>query len=254
MKRAYKSNPVFEIKHATKAGHWTPEEHLAFVKGYIRTHKIGLQLHGKNWKDIRKLVPTRSSSQIRTHAQKFFLKIGAEVKVPDSLAYVKSRPAEDFVDNKKPYAKLTVGKLKEGAVLRGSMGEEEKSEMREASKEKQIETPPAINHVIKVDPIRRPINENSMSYINNFTDNFRLLLNISVNLNELYGRITGQWLLLHSQVCRKQQEELLAHLSACTGRLSKISTELSSTMRLLKKPTEDQMKLRLNETNQRFFI
>lgn len=251
MKRAYRSNPVFEIKQVTKAGHWTPEEHLAFVKGYIHFHTtIGLQLHGKNWKDIRKLVPTRSSSQIRTHAQKFFLKIGTEIKVPDSLAYVKSRPAEDFVDNKKPYAKLTVGKLKEGTIQR----EEEKSEVKETNKEKQVEEGLAINHVIKVDPIRRRlINENSMNCINNFTDNFRLLLNISVNLNELYGRITGQWLLLHSQVCRKQQEELLAHLSVCTGRLSKISTELSSTMKLLKKSGGEPMKLRFNQINQRLF-
>jgi hypothetical protein len=35
---------------------------------------IGLRIYGKNWKKIEQLVKTRSGSQIRSHAQKFFLK------------------------------------------------------------------------------------------------------------------------------------------------------------------------------------
>jgi SHAQKYF class myb-like DNA-binding protein len=34
----------------------------------------GLRIHGKNWKKIEELVPSRTGSQIRSHAQKFFLK------------------------------------------------------------------------------------------------------------------------------------------------------------------------------------
>ena len=50
MKRAYKSNPVFEIKQATKAGHWTPEEHLAFIKGTFYTHnRIAV-----TWKELER--------------------------------------------------------------------------------------------------------------------------------------------------------------------------------------------------------
>ena len=48
-------------------GRWTREEHLAFVKG--------LELYGKGWKKIASLIKTRTVVQIRTHAQKYFLKL-----------------------------------------------------------------------------------------------------------------------------------------------------------------------------------
>lgn len=48
-------------------GRWTREEHLAFVKG--------LELYGKGWKKIAGLIKTRTVVQIRTHAQKYFLKL-----------------------------------------------------------------------------------------------------------------------------------------------------------------------------------
>eukprot|EP01036_Dinobryon_divergens_P022910 gene22910-31214_t len=48
-------------------GRWTKEEHLTFIKG--------LELYGKGWKKIANLVKTRTVVQIRTHAQKYFLKL-----------------------------------------------------------------------------------------------------------------------------------------------------------------------------------
>lgn len=47
-------------------GRWTQEEHSTFLKG--------LELHGKGWKKIAALIKTRTVVQIRTHAQKYFLK------------------------------------------------------------------------------------------------------------------------------------------------------------------------------------
>lgn len=48
-------------------GRWTREEHNLFVKG--------LELFGKGWKKIANLIKTRTVVQIRTHAQKYFLKL-----------------------------------------------------------------------------------------------------------------------------------------------------------------------------------
>jgi SHAQKYF class myb-like DNA-binding protein len=40
------------------------EEHKLFLQA--------LQLHGKNWKKVQKFIGTRSCSQARSHAQKYF--------------------------------------------------------------------------------------------------------------------------------------------------------------------------------------
>ena len=48
-------------------GRWTREEHNLFLKG--------LEMHGKGWKKIASLIKTRTVVQIRTHAQKYFLKL-----------------------------------------------------------------------------------------------------------------------------------------------------------------------------------
>ena len=50
-----------------KRGHWSKEEHSKFVEG--------IQMYGRDWKKIVEHVGTRSSNQIRSHAQKYFLKI-----------------------------------------------------------------------------------------------------------------------------------------------------------------------------------
>ena len=71
---------------------------------------LGLQHYGRNWSTIQKLVPTRTASQIRTHAQKFFIRLEGERGKTDLLAYVRSRPAAHFVDPHRAYARLSAGK------------------------------------------------------------------------------------------------------------------------------------------------
>jgi SHAQKYF class myb-like DNA-binding protein len=56
-----------EADNAETTGRWTREEHLLFIKG--------LEMFGKGWKKIAGLIQTRTVVQIRTHAQKYFLKL-----------------------------------------------------------------------------------------------------------------------------------------------------------------------------------
>jgi SHAQKYF class myb-like DNA-binding protein len=49
-------------------GRWTSEEHRVFLKG--------LELYqGPSWGEIARMIGTRTSTQVRTHAQKFFTKL-----------------------------------------------------------------------------------------------------------------------------------------------------------------------------------
>lgn len=52
------------------AGRWTSEEHEAFLDG--------LKEFGREWKKVAKTIPTRTSAQIRSHAQKYFAKLAKD--------------------------------------------------------------------------------------------------------------------------------------------------------------------------------
>ena len=51
--------------HST--GRWNRDEHQRFIDGIIK--------YGNNWRQVQKYIGTRSSTQIRSHAQKFFDKL-----------------------------------------------------------------------------------------------------------------------------------------------------------------------------------
>eukprot|EP01041_Mallomonas_annulata_P006145 gene6145-12450_t len=54
-------------KPVEKTGRWTKEEHKLFLEG--------LAVHGKAWRKIARSIKTRSVIQVRTHAQKYFMKM-----------------------------------------------------------------------------------------------------------------------------------------------------------------------------------
>lgn len=49
------------------SGKWTIEEHTNFILGVVQ--------YGNDWKEIQKLIVTRSCAQARSHSQKFFIKL-----------------------------------------------------------------------------------------------------------------------------------------------------------------------------------
>ena len=53
--------------HSLNTGRWTNQEHMIFLRG--------LNDVGKNWRGISNMLKTRTVTQVRTHAQKFFLKV-----------------------------------------------------------------------------------------------------------------------------------------------------------------------------------
>jgi len=48
-------------------GRWTKDEHFRFLEA--------LKYFGKEWKKVQEHVKTRTSTQARSHAQKFFYKL-----------------------------------------------------------------------------------------------------------------------------------------------------------------------------------
>lgn len=49
-----------------QTGRWNRKEHQAFLEG--------LKLYGKNWKLVAGHIGSRNSTQVRSHAQKYFLR------------------------------------------------------------------------------------------------------------------------------------------------------------------------------------
>ena len=54
-------------KNVYNIGRWTEEEHRRFIEAILK--------YGNEWKAVQKHIKTRSSTQSRSHSQKFFLKI-----------------------------------------------------------------------------------------------------------------------------------------------------------------------------------
>lgn len=65
--RNYRRELTEAAQRGKAEGRWTMQEHQLFIHG--------LKIHGKNWKRLEDYVGTRTSSQIRSHAQKFFNKL-----------------------------------------------------------------------------------------------------------------------------------------------------------------------------------
>lgn len=76
--RSRKRSP--QVKAGQSNGRWTHEEHQTFLEG--------LKVCGREWKKVASRIPTRTSAQIRSHAQKYFSKLQRDVEAmpPDGHA------------------------------------------------------------------------------------------------------------------------------------------------------------------------
>lgn len=68
------------------SGRWTSEEHKKFIEA--------LKKYGKQWKKVEEYIQTRSGAQIRSHAQKYFLKIQKEYPDQDSFEVFQTKTPE----------------------------------------------------------------------------------------------------------------------------------------------------------------
>jgi hypothetical protein len=84
-----------------KSGHWAVEEQLKFIRGIAKEFPVRVQDHGKKWEAVKKYIPTRSTTQIRAHAQKFMGKIRLiKPSNMDEVEYIKSCRPEELVNLK----------------------------------------------------------------------------------------------------------------------------------------------------------
>ena len=84
-----KKKRLIEGDDGNAIGRWTREEHKKFIEAIIK--------FGNNWKEVQEYVHSRTSTQARSHAQKFFEKI----KKNNTLKYfdtLKSDYSENFTN------------------------------------------------------------------------------------------------------------------------------------------------------------
>ena len=63
-----KNERLIKEKYTKKTiGRWTKKEQELFI--------IFFNIHGRNWEKISSLIKTRNTTQIRSHAQKYFKKL-----------------------------------------------------------------------------------------------------------------------------------------------------------------------------------
>lgn len=62
-------------------GRWTSEEHCLFLEGLV--------LYGNEWKQVQNHIITRSATQARSHAQKFFIRIRKTLGSENDLGNIK---------------------------------------------------------------------------------------------------------------------------------------------------------------------
>ena len=85
------------------SGRWTKEEHSKFVKAICQ--------FGNEWKKVQQFIPSRSSTQARSHAQKFFIRMQSKLNLSKigsetALNELRKLPEELLIMKIKEYANI----------------------------------------------------------------------------------------------------------------------------------------------------
>ena len=96
------------------SGRWNLEEHKKFIEAIIK--------YGNDWKEVQKHIGTRSSSQARSHAQKFFIKLKqdqSKSKISNMIDYSNSsiKTFHDALHSLEPDKKLKIIQELENVVF-----------------------------------------------------------------------------------------------------------------------------------------
>jgi SHAQKYF class myb-like DNA-binding protein len=125
-----------------------PEEHHRFIEALLK--------FGNEWKSVQKHVGTRSSTQARSHAQKFFVKIG-KTKIENlNLDFANNslkslnQMANNFDNEQMTKAIQILNKLAYDKKSRSSNGKDDSDQMSEL----QINLNDYIDE-IKAEPVKR---------------------------------------------------------------------------------------------------
>jgi len=65
-------------------GRWKPIEHQKFLEAII--------IHGNDWKSVQKYIKLRSTTQARSHAQKYLLNLRKKLKIKPTIDGLDSIP------------------------------------------------------------------------------------------------------------------------------------------------------------------
>lgn len=92
-------------------GRWLPDEHQKFVEG--------MRLYGKEWILVEGHVKTRTSVQIQSHAQKFYLKLqkNSNIEGGDLLPILQKNFYALKTDNYEYYGKYKIARILKSCVI-----------------------------------------------------------------------------------------------------------------------------------------
>jgi len=120
-----KKNEVQHRKINNPLGTYSPEEETKFIEG--------IEIYGRDWKNLSKYIGTRNSKSIRSHAQKYFIKLYREAKpLPNKVresgsGYTLSgKPLDPNSASAKPYlANVDIAEIERKiALFNGNQGYE----------------------------------------------------------------------------------------------------------------------------------